>query len=123
MKKVSKPIYWTPRILSILFVLFLALFSLDTFDSCSSVLSCFVGLLIHNIPVFILIIILVIAWKHEIVGAIAFILAGLAYIILIITSQKFQWFMLSWSLIIAGPAFLVGTLFYIGWKRKHSRHI
>lgn len=120
MKKVGKFIFWTPRILSIIFILFLALFSLDIFDSCSSILSCLIGLLIHNIPVFVLIIVLVISWKHEIVGAIAFILAGLAYIILIITSQSFQWFMLSWSLIIAGPAFLVGILFYVGWKRKRK---
>jgi len=35
----------------------------------------------HNIPVFIMIIVLVIAWKHEIVGAIAFLLAGLIYVV------------------------------------------
>lgn len=123
MVKNRKFIYWTPRILSILFILFLALFSLDTFDSCNSILSCIVGLLMHNIPVFVLIMVLVIAWKYEIVGAIAFFLAGLAYIILLITSQNFQWFMLSWSITIAGPAFLVGILFYIGWRRKHSTHL
>ncbi len=122
MKKVSKFIFWTPRLISIIFISFLTLFSLDVFDSCNSVLSCFTGLLMHNIPVFILIIILLIAWKHEIVGAIAFILAGLAYIVLLITSQNFQWFMLAWSITIAGPAFLVGILFYVGRKRK-STHL
>lgn len=123
MRSKNKALYWIPRILSIIFILFLALFSLDIFDGCTNIMNCLVGLLMHNIPVFILIIILVIAWKHEIVGAITFILAGLAYIVLLVTSQNFQWFMLSWSIFISGPAFLVGILFYIGWKRKHPTHL
>ena len=76
----------------------------------------------HNIPVFILIIILVISWKYEIVGGIAFILAGLFYIAtMLINALKypFEWYMLSYSFIIAGPAFLIGILFLIGWKKKH----
>ena len=32
MVKINKFIFWTPRILAILFILFLALFSLDVFD-------------------------------------------------------------------------------------------
>lgn len=126
MVKSRKFIYWAPRILSIIFILFLALFSLDVFDSCSSVLECFMGLLIHNIPVFILIILLIISWKYEIVGAATFFLAGILYIgnmIFNAITNPAEWYVLSYSFIIAGPAFLVGILFYIGWKRKHPRHI
>ena len=76
----------------------------------------------HNIPVFILIAVLIASWKYEIVGGIAFIVAGLFYIggVLskIFMSTPHQWFMLSWSLIIAGPAFLIGILFLINWKNK-----
>ena len=99
-KKVGKFVYWTPRILSILFLLFLAVFSLDVFDACNNLLGCTVGLFMHNIPVFILIIILIISWKYEIVGAIAFFLAGIAYIILTLFRYQFQWYMISWILII-----------------------
>lgn len=116
-KKINKFIYWTPRILSILFILFLALFSLDIFDLKLGFWQTIVGLFMHNIPSLILLIVLIISWKHEIVGGIAFILAGLLYIILLMMNP-FEWYMLSWSLIIAGPAFLIGILFTVGWFKK-----
>jgi len=121
-KKVGKFVYWAPRILSIIFILFLAMFSLDVFGNGYTFWQTIVGLLMHNIPVFILIAVLIASWKYEIVGGIAFIVAGLFYIggVLskIFMSTPHQWFMLSWSLIIAGPAFLIGILFLINWKNK-----
>jgi hypothetical protein len=121
----NKFIYWTPRILSILFILFLAMFSLDVITPEASFLEIVGGLLIHNIPVFILTAILIISWKYEIVGAIAFILGGLLYLlnvlITIIRTPPFEWFYLSWILFISGPAFLIGILFLIGWLKKKSK--
>lgn len=117
-KRVSNFIYWTPRVLSILFLCFLALFSLDIFDSCSGFLDCALGLFMHNIPVFVLAILLWISWKHELVGAITFFIAGILYIVMLLMNPKLEWYMLSWSLTIAGPAFLIGILFLINWKRK-----
>jgi hypothetical protein len=111
-------IFLTPRIISIIFILFLALFSLDVFGEGLSLFQVLVAFLMHNIPVFILAILLWISWKKEIVGAITFILAGIAYIFLTLGRNEFQWYMISWSLIIAGPAFFIGILFWIGWKRK-----
>jgi hypothetical protein len=71
----------------------------------------------HNIPVLILLIVLLIAWKYEIVGGIAFILAGLAYIISTLT--RVPWYIvISWSMIIAGPAFFIGILFLVNWFKK-----
>jgi hypothetical protein len=117
-KKVSKFIYWAPRILSIVFILFLMLFSLDVFGNGYGFWGTILGLLMHNIPEFILIAVLVISWKREIVGAIAFMLAGLLYIISLITRSNFEWYMLSYSLIIAGPAFVIGWLFWMNWKAR-----
>ena len=120
-RKVSRFVYWTPRILSILFLLFLAMFSLDVFGNGYTFWQTVGALLMHNIPVFILAILLWISWKHELVGAITFILAGLLYIGLLIRNiliGQGEWYMLSWAATIAGPAFLVGILFYINWKRK-----
>lgn len=106
----NKFIYWAPRIISILFLLFLALFSLDIFEGNYGFWGTIIGLLMHNIPVFILAIILAISWRYEIVGGIGFILAGLLYLGLA-----------SSSLIIAGPAFLVGVLFLLNWQRRLAR--
>ena len=125
-KKINKFIYWTPRILSIIFICFLALFSLDVISPELSFWQIVVGLFMHNIPVFILLAVLLISWKHEIVGGIVFILAGLLYsglsIIRIIMSNPVEWYMLFWSLQIAGPAFLIGILFIINWRRKKHNH-
>jgi hypothetical protein len=124
-RKISKFVYWTPRILSIIFILFLAMFSLDIFGNGYTFWQTVIGLLMHNIPVFILTALLIIAWKHELVGAIAFFVAGLFYIarlvLTIINNSPFHWYYLSWSLIIAGPAILIGILFLIGWIRKKKK--
>lgn len=114
----KKIIFWAPRILAIIFIAFLSLFSLDIFDMGLNPWSIVTGLFIHNIPSLILIGILIVAWRYEIVGAMAFCLAGLAYIFLILSNSNFQWYMLSWSMIIAGPAFAISILFYLGWQNK-----
>lgn len=123
--KVGKFIYWTPRILSILFIVFLAMFSLDVIEPGRSVGDIIIGLIMHNIPVFILIVLLVIAWKHELVGAVTFIGAGLLYSGLTVfraIHSEIHWYLsISWSLIIAGPAFLVGILFLLNWKHKRQQ--
>jgi hypothetical protein len=120
-KKVTKFIYWTPRIVSIAFLLFLAMFSLDIFDAGYNFWGIVVGLFMHNIPVFMLTILLIMAWKHELVGAITFYLAALVYIGIMVynaLNNPAEWYMLSYSIIIAGPAAFIATLFLIGWKRK-----
>ena len=85
-KKISKFVYWTPRILSIIFIFFLALMSLDVFEGNYGFWGTITGLFMHNIPAMILLIVLIISWKYEIVGGIAFILAGLLYIITLVTN-------------------------------------
>ena len=116
--KISKFIYWSPRILGLLFVLFLMMFSLDVFGEGLSVSQVIIGLFIHNIPALFLLIILIISWKYDIVGGVVFILAGLLYILMLALNPRFEWYMISWSIIIAGPAFLVGFLFILNWQKK-----
>jgi len=120
-KKVSKFVYWAPRILSIIFIAFLALFSLDVFGNGLSFWEVVAAFLMHNIPVFVLIAVLWISWKHEIVGGIAFILAGFAYIASTMIRQVPWYLVLSWSLIIAGPAFLIGIFFFMNWFGKKKK--
>ena len=119
-KKISKFVYWTPRILSIIFISFLALMSLDVFSSESSFWQTIGALFMHNIPALVLLVVLLISWKYEIVGGIAFILAGLVYIV-VLMRNPFEWYMLSWAIQISGIAFLIGILFLIGWFKKNKK--
>jgi hypothetical protein len=116
--KGNKFIYWAPRILSIIFILFLSLFSLDIFDMNLGFWGIILGLFMHNIPSIILIALLIVAWKYDIVGAIAFISAGILYIMLLLTSSNFELFMLSWILLISLPCFILGILWILSWKNK-----
>lgn len=125
-KKINKFIYWIPRVLSIIFILFLFLMSLDIFEGNYGFWGTILGLFMHNIPAIILLIVLIISWKYEFVGGIAFILAGVIYItLLLIASIKtgFERYYVLWALQISGIAFFIGIMFLIGWfkKRKLTR--
>jgi hypothetical protein len=62
------------------------------------------GFLIHNIPVFIVILLLVFAWKKQNIGGILFILAGIGFALFFGISA---FFVISFPLILAGVLFLV----------------
>jgi hypothetical protein len=112
---------WIPRILSIAFAIFLALFSLDVFESEGSIWMLLLGFLIHNIPAIVVGIIIYLSWDREIIGAVAFILAGFLYIGMIFLNairSGFQLYMIPMALTIAGPAFLIGALYLVCWRRK-----
>jgi len=107
-----------------MFICFLALFSLDVFSPELSFWQIIIGLLMHNIPVFVLLAVLLISWRREIVGGIAFTLAGMLYAAVMLTNMlknSFEWYMVSWNFTVAGPAFLIGILFIINWLKKRSK--
>jgi len=110
----KKFLYWLPRILGILFALFISIFALDAFGEGIPFMEAVVGFLIHLVPTYIMIAILIIAWKRVLVGGILFILSGLFYIIFV--------YGMHWSayLLIGGPPILIGILFiaaYFSSKR------
>lgn len=116
-KNVGKFVFWTPRILSIVFIVFLALMSSDVFEGGYGFWGTVLGLFVHNIPTLILLAVLIISWRFEIVGGIAFILAGVIYIALLMRNP-FQWYYLAWAVQVSGIAFLIGILFLVGWFKK-----
>ena len=116
-KKINKWIYWIPRILSIIVVLFFILMSLDIFNLKLGFLNTILALIMHNIPTFILIIILLISWRHELGGGICFIVIGLIYLVMMFINQTGN-VALSSSLIISCPLFIIGILFIINWIKK-----
>lgn len=114
----GKFVYWTPRILSIGLIAFLALFSLDVFGQGYGFWGTLLAFFMHNIPVIILIVFLVIAWKREIVGAIVYLIGGLLYIFLSFRGADDWRMALVWSLQISGAAFIISGFFFANWREK-----
>jgi len=107
-------LFWTPRVLGILFAIFISIFALDVFGEGYSLGETVVALLIHLIPTLIIIISLAIAWRWEWIGAVLFTALSLLYIIL---SRAESW-------IIPVPLLFIGVLFLLGWiteKRPYTR--
>jgi hypothetical protein len=122
MEMKKKYLYWIPRILSIIFILFISIFSFDVFDAGLGFFETILGLFMHLIPSFILLIILLISWKYELVGGIVFFLFGIllftrALLTALTSSIEWSAFLYS-SLLIVAPAFLIGILWILNWKNK-----
>ena len=119
-KNVNRFIYWTPRILSFVFAAFLTIFSFDVFDEATGFWQTALALFLHNIPSLILIAVAIIAWKHELVGSVAFGMFALLYCISAFVRAETYMIALSWIGIIGVPAILTAVLFYLNWKKKES---
>lgn len=117
MEKIRKIIYWLPRILSLGFVLFLSLFALDMFGEYSG-WELVLGLFIHLIPCFVLLGVIAVAWKFDLVGAVVFIGAAIAYVFLVGFDRPWSWYVG-----ISGPAALVGILFLLSWRQKRKAKV
>ncbi len=103
-----------------IFVAFLFLMSFDVFGEGNGFWPTVGAFILHSLPALVLLAILLIAWKHEIVGGIGFILAGLAYIALLFGSD-FEWHKVVWAAQVSGLSWLTGILFLIVWHKKRRR--
>ena len=101
----KRVLFWAPRVLCILFAVFLSIFALDVLNEGYGFGETILALLIHLIPTYIVVIALAIAWRWEGVGAILFIALAVLYLVM---SEGGNW-------IISGPLFLVGILFLFNW--------
>lgn len=119
--KTARSIYWTPRIISILFLCFLTVFSLDVITPEASAGEIALGLFMHNIPVFVLAAVLAISWKREIIAGVVFTVVGLLFLartVMTTVMNGFAWAVLPEVLLLAGPSLLVGILFIVNWRKR-----
>ena len=113
--KYSKIIYWVPMVLSIIFVLFLSMLAFDVFGEYSGWMVV-LAFLIHMIPSFVLLALVILAWKYDLVGAIAFF--GFAVWYVAMMGFGYYWTMYAG---IAGPAIVVGAFFLLSWFQKRAQ--
>lgn len=96
---------WAPRVLAMLYVAFLALMSLDSFEG-SSIFNNLVGFLVHLLPAFWIGMALLLAWHYRLIGGVAFMIMGMVFTIYYHTNTTTDRFML-----ISMPLFVCGMLF------------
>lgn len=109
----GKWLIWTPRILLTAFALFLGIFSLDVFREGASASEIAMGLFLHNLPSLSLFVVVAVAWRWPWFGTFACVALGLVYI-------AWAWgkFPFSVYLLIAGPLFVIATLYALDGRRR-----
>ena len=99
---------WIPRVMGILFAVFVSFFALDVFGQGTGFWKTLLSLLVHLIPTFLIIVILIFSWKRPWIGGFCFTLLGIVY--LIWSSQTGRG-----SETIYIPVFLVAAFFLTSW--------
>jgi len=96
-----RTLYWTPRILAIIFIIFMSMFAFDT--------GSFLGTLIHLIPSFALIVITAMAWKQPFHGGIVFlVLAGVFTVFFKLYKDPISFLIIGLPVVITGILFILG---------------
>jgi hypothetical protein len=108
-------LYWTPRLLCIVFAAFISIFALDVFQKGVPVWQVALALLMHLLPTFLVLSVLALSWRREWVGGALFIALGLLYLLWARNKPFFGWDVV---LLIAAPLFLVGVLFLLNWRHR-----
>ena len=102
---------WVLRILLIIMIILFTLLSMDAFREDKGIWETIVGLLMQNIPSFVMIIILIIAWKSELYGGILLMLCVIGFAVFLLSLGRFMW----GTLIMLGIPFLIGALFVVNY--------
>lgn len=112
-----KFLMWAPRVLLIVFALFLVIFSFDVFKEGKSATDIAIEFVIHNVPSMLLGLLVFAAWRREWIGALVCLLLGVAYI-----AWAWDRFPLPVYFIMAGPLFLIAAMYAVNWRfRKQAR--
>jgi len=101
--------------LCIAFTLFVGLFAFDTFAEPIPFWQAFGGFLIHLLPAYLIVVLLVLAWRWEWIGTVGAIVFGVAYVVL--TRGEEHW---SAYVVLITPLAIIGLLFFIGWRMRTS---
>lgn len=109
-------LHWSPRILSVLFVGFLWLFSFDGFAGIGS-WQAIAAYAVHLIVPAAVLLGTVIAWKRDLVGTMIFFFFAGYYAYMVGLDRHWSWYAS-----ISGPAVLIGVLYLLNWlQNKKNR--
>jgi hypothetical protein len=97
------------------FALFISLFALDVFGEGRGFWETVLALVMHLIPTFLILILLVISWRREWIAGVIFPVFGIFYIVEAWNKPFGTW---STFLLVAGPPVAVGILFLLNWRYR-----
>ena len=103
-------LFWTPRVLSVLFAAFLGIFAADVFDETQGFWSTALALFLHLIPSGLILLMLVIAWRREWLGVILYLAFGLMFCVAF-------WGTADWLgyAALSAPPTVIALLFFAHW--------
>lgn len=108
---------WIPRILAIIFILFISVLSLDVFSMEDTFLRMVVGLFVHLLPFLFLLAMLIVFWKQPRYCGYVFLFLGIVFTLFFKTYLRVDVFLL-----ISFPPLLIGVLFVVAhFRQKRSR--
>ena len=101
-----------------LFAVFVSIFAMDVFNARLDFWRTILVLFVHLIPSFVVLLILVVAWRWEWVGSLAYTTLSVLYV-------TAAWGRLHWSAsaVISGPLLVIGLLFLFGWLYRDAPHV
>jgi hypothetical protein len=115
-----KFLYWAPRIICMLAIAFMSVFSFDVFEPQYTFAQQMLAFLMHNIPTLIMIALLIVAWKWELAGGIIFTSVSVAGLFFTTHFFKNNY----GSIVVVTPFLLTGILFILHYrKEKKDRDI
>lgn len=114
----NKKLFWTPRILAIIYISFLSLFALDAFTVEGPFYRELLGFVFHLLPSFILLMALAASWKYPVHSGLAFMVFSLLFTLYFNTYENILTF-----LTISLPLALIGVLFIISHIKRNKHPV
>ncbi|MBI3158382.1 MAG: hypothetical protein HYZ26_02135 [Chloroflexi bacterium] len=103
-------LYWSPRVLGILFILFISVFALDIFGQGYTFWETVVGLFMHLIPSLMMIVALALGWRKDALGALLYATVGIIFL----AQFGYVW-------LVAGSPFIIAALFAAStYQQEHT---
>lgn len=112
-KELAEIVYYSPRIVSLILIGFITLFSFDVFEPGGNIWLMLGAFVMHSLPSIFLGIFLYFAWKHSSFGYYSFLLASVLFFVMVLRNPVNN---LGIVLLFAGPLFCISKLFWVDWK-------
>ena len=103
---------WSPRILGILVTFFIGMFALDAFEPTKPIQEALPDFLIHLIPAAAVLAFVIVSWRSEWIGGLAFVAVAAIYSLTVGGEHA------DWALVISGPLLILGALYLWSWQHR-----